>query len=932
MKRMLVISLLLALFAADAAAQKYDNDPAVRKGVLENGLTYYICYNYSLKDRADFYLVTSVGSLQETSEKAGITHLLEHLSFSGTTNFPGDAIETYCRTKGVHYGKDLNASTGLERTLHEIKNVPIEAPFAIDSCLQILHDWAKEVRISQEGLDKERQVILQERILRQDASQRLDSLSAEFLYGNLPYGGNHIIGTPETLGSITLDDVKDFYEKWYRPDNQAIVVVGDFELNPMERKIQKYFKSLEKPSEPLVKETRRLHDFEKPAVKVITDPELINTDADIRWRYDCIKPADLFTFEGQKRKVLEFLVYKELGERVDELFALETMPFAETGLGRQSYGRTQEDIILNVSMGTEKVREVFTSVMDEMERLRRHGITEQELNDVKTVFLDTYEKAARTADHRSGWSVASDCIANFLYGDPYFSPSAELKINKDIFKSITAESVNEVAAEILSERKPAIVISVPEKEADKVPSEQELVSIYNKAPQSELPPVAVEVIPDKLMPAPEMPAKSVVYETSGMNSTTELTLANGLKVILWQTGNGSRTFNLDMFKKGGRSRVPAEELPDFERNVSKFYFENSGVASYTSSVLKKKFKNRTLSVSPYVYDLSHGVSARADLESVEEMFQLVNLYWTSPRFEQAPLDKTKDILRPVAVNNESSSDYRVSKARTSTFYSDTSRVMHLTESLVDNVDLERMERNYRMLFDGARGAVAVIIGDFKWTETRNLIDRYLATIPGGSVSELKDNGNGYSQGRVKRQFVMDMDTGNSKVAHRIHMEIPEYSYETLVGLKFTEYILNKRLDDTIRERQQGTYSISVNSALSVDPTPTASVSISFDCPPSMVYFLSKVTNKEVQVLAQYGPTLEELEMAKKYLEKDLDDSAVTVDFWMNILRENYLFNVNNHSGYKFALMQMTAEEVAGQIMKICSSPNYAEMIIHSSAK
>ncbi len=932
MKRMLVISLLLALFAADAAAQKYDNDPAVRKGVLENGLTYYICYNYSLKNRADFYLVTSVGSLQETSEKAGITHLLEHLSFSGTTNFPGDAIETYCRTKGVHYGKDLNASTGLERTLHEIKNVPIEAPFAIDSCLQILHDWAKEVRISQEGLDKERQVILQERILRQDASQRLDSLSAEFLYGNLPYGGNHIIGTPETLGSITLDDVKDFYEKWYRPDNQAIVVVGDFELNPVERKIQKYFKSLEKPSEPLVKEAQRLHDFETPAVKVITDPELISTDIDIRWRYDCIKPADLFTFEGQKRQLLEFLVYNELGERMDELFALETMPFVEAGLGRSSYGRVQDDIVLNLSMSTEKIMEVFPRAVNEIERFRRHGITEQELDDVKTVFLDGYEKAARTAEHRSCESVAADCIANFLYGVPYFSPSAELRINKDLFKSITAESVNEVAAEILAKRIPAIVISAPESEAGLIPSEQELISIYNNAPQSELPPVVVEVIPDRLMQSPGMSEKTVVSEASGMNFTTELTLSNGLKVVLWQTSNGSRTVDFDMFKKGGRSRIPTEELPDFDKNISRFYFENSGVASYTASVLKKKFKNKTLRVSPYVYNLSHGVSAYSDLDCIEEMFQLVNLYWTSPRFEQAALDKTKDILRPIAVNHEKSSDYKISKARNSFFYSDTSRIMQLTESLVDKVDLKRMERNYRELFDGVQGAVAVIIGDFKWTEIRLLIDRYLGTIHGGSISDIQDHGTGYAEGPVKGQFVVDMDTKNSKITHRIHMEVPEYSYETLVGLQFTEYILNKRLDDTIRERQQGTYSISVSSSLSVDPSPTATLSISFDCPPSMVYFLSKVAKREVQVMAQYGPTFEELEMAKKYLEKDLDDSAVTVDFWMNILRENYLFNVNNHSGYKFALMQMTAEEVADQMMKICGSPNYAEVIIHSSAK
>ncbi len=928
MKRISAILTLAALFAADAVAQELNNDRSVRKGVLENGLTYYLCYNYVLDERADFYLVTAVGSMHENEEKAGITHLLEHLCFNGTGNFPGNGIETYCRNIGVHYGKDLNASTGRERTVHEICNVPVEEPHAIDSCLLILHDWATDVRISQETLDKEREIILQERRQRLDHTQRLDSLSSDFLYGDSPYGSN-IIGTPETLHNISVDDVTDFYNTWYRPDNQAIIIVGDFDLNPMERKLQKIFGTLEKPASPIEREAARVPDFDAANVKVISDPEIISTNISMRWRSDSPSPEALLSMEGQRRQTLEYIVYRGLLERLEELFSMETHPFVKSVLRRASYGGRQEDIIISAAMSADVSEEAFMLMAVEMERMARHGLTESELNMIKADLTASYEQAARIADHRPNSYIASDCRENFLYGKPYFSPSAEVKMTKEILDAIDTESIRKTAADCLKGRYPLIICSVPEHELGLIPSEQAFLEILENTASAELPPAVTEDIPDMLMTPPAIPEIEPA-RAEGLNGTSELRYPNGLTVVLWLTNNGSKTIHVDMFKKGGRSRIPAEDLPSFESQVQAIYFENSGVATYPASVLKKKLKGKNVSAAPYINSLSHGITADADTKDMEEMFQLINMYWTSPRFEQAALDKSIGILKPLAVNNAKNPDSQISRLQQSVFYSDTSRQTFFDEALVEKVNLESLERNYKTLFDGARGAVAVIMGDFKWMEIKPLIDQYLGTLPYGNFSQCDDNGNGYADGSIYKQFGVKRETPNTRITHRIHLELPEYSYETLVGLKYTEYILNKRLDDNLRERQGGTYSVSVSSYLSPGPSATARLTITFECSPNMTYFLSKLTKKEVQTLAKYGPTYEELAMAKSYLDKDLQDSAVTVNYWMEILREHYLFNINNHSGYMFAMLQMSPEEIAAHMIRICSSPNYAEVIIHPS--
>ncbi len=930
MKHLLSIA-LIALSAINASSQNLSNDKSIRKGTLENGLTYYLCYNYSLEDRADFYLVTGVGSLHESGEKAGITHLLEHLCFEGTGKFPGDGIETYCRNIGVHFGKDLNASTGRDRTIHEICNVPLVEQFVVDSCIQILHDWASDVRISQETLDQEREVILQERTQRLDHSRRLDSLSAEFLYGDSPYS-NSIIGTPETLNSITVEDVTDFYRTWYRPDNQAVIIVGDFELNPVERKLQKIFGTIEKPSVPLDKEKIRVPDSNTTTIGIISDPETIGTEISFHWRQDTLSPEEQLTMEGQRKETMEFLVYRELNGRLDELFSLENLPYVQNRLQRSSYGGEQEDIILNTSMSTSVAKEAFRLIATEIERLARNGLTEENLKSIKASLTDSYEKAARTADHRSNGTIASDCWANFLYGTPYFSPASELKMIKNIFGTITAESLKKTAVECLRNRKPIIICAAPDSELDTVPSEKEFMDILDDVRKSELPPVVHEEIPNKLMDRPDSFDNLVTSEAYGLNQTTELRLSNGMTVVLWQTSNGSKSIYFDMFKIGGLSRISAEELPNFENTVQSVFFENSGVASYTASALKKMLKDKKVGAAPYVNSLSHGITAYSTQDYQEEMFQLINLYWTLPRFEQTALDKTVGILKPLAANNAKNPDSRISRLQSSVFYSDTSRLQFLDENTIEKIELESIESNYRALFDGARGAVAVIIGDFRWDSIRDMVNRYLGTIPSGNFSQVQDNGNGYADGKVYNQFSVKMETPMSKITHRIHMEVPEYSYETLVGLDFTEYILNKRLNDNIRKRQGGTYSVSVSSSLSAGPSPTARLTVTFECPANMVYFLSKLTKREVEMLATYGPTMEELEMAKLYLDKELQDSAITIDFWLDVLREYYLFDINNHSGYMFAMLQMNAEDIVEQMVKICSSPNYAEVIIHPSGK
>ncbi|MBR1803478.1 MAG: insulinase family protein, partial [Muribaculaceae bacterium] len=204
-------------------------DEAVRMGTLPNGLTYYVRHNDYPEHRVNFYIAQRVGSIQEEESQRGLAHFLEHMAFNGSENFHGEGkgVIDYTRTLGVEFGGDLNAYTSTDETVYNINNVPSTRQSAIDSCLLILRDWSCGLLLEDNEIDKERGVIHEEWRLRRSAMQRMLENNLETLFPGSKYGKRMPIGLMSVVDGFKYNELRDYYHKWYRPDNQAIIVVGD---------------------------------------------------------------------------------------------------------------------------------------------------------------------------------------------------------------------------------------------------------------------------------------------------------------------------------------------------------------------------------------------------------------------------------------------------------------------------------------------------------------------------------------------------------------------------------------------------------------------------------------------------------------------------------------------------------------------------------
>lgn len=273
LKNLLVAALLMVCAAVQAQMGPIPVDKDVRIGQLDNGLTYYIRHNNWPENRANFYIAQNVGSIQEEESQRGLAHFLEHMCFNGTDNFPGNGVIRFCESIGVEFGNDLNAFTSIDKTVYNIDNVPTTRESALDSCLLILHDWADGLTLDPEEIDKERGVIHEEWRLRTSASNRMFERNLEALYPGSKYGRRFPIGKMEVIDNFKPQELRDYYEKWYHPTNQAIVVVGDVNVDHIEAKIKELFSGIKNPENQIAVVDTEVPDNDEPIVIVDKDKE-----------------------------------------------------------------------------------------------------------------------------------------------------------------------------------------------------------------------------------------------------------------------------------------------------------------------------------------------------------------------------------------------------------------------------------------------------------------------------------------------------------------------------------------------------------------------------------------------------------------------------------------------------------------------------------
>ena len=755
MKRILIV--FAALFAAIAVngqdlsqLPQLPNDPAVRKGTLENGLTYYIRHNDKPADRAEFYLATNVGAIQETPDQDGLAHFLEHMCFNGTKNFPDKALLEYLQGIGAEFGRNINASTGVEQTVYMLNNIPLVREGVVDTCLLILHDYSHFVTCDPAEIDKERGVILEERRTRRNAQWRMYEQAKQAYYKGSKYADCSLIGSEENLKTFKPESLTNFYHTWYRPDLQAVIVVGDVDVDKVEAKIKETFADIPAAENPKAKEMHVIPDNEEPIVAIITDPEATSTSVEVLWKTQPAPEALNSTQVGMMTDLIKAYVSLIMAERFNDITSSPDAPFTAANLGIGKLCETCE-----VTMGTARCKNneavpAFRAFMTEIEKMKRFGFTDDEVSRAKDNILSTYEKRAQGADTRENAEFIQEYINNFFDSYAYMEPAVEFEMAKAICGQLNAAILNQIASSIITDNNMVVVYYGPEKEGVSHPTAEDLLDVIAEVKDSDIKPNEAQDFNKPLLDAAALKGAPVKKTEEGIYGSTVWTLKNGLKVIVLPTEYKKDQIIFSLQKDGGLSLISDEDLPSFEDNVWTLFTMNSGVSGFAGTDLSKMLAGKHVNVSPYIGSLRHGINGSAAPKDLETAFQLMYLYFTDPRFDEDEFQTGIQQLKAVLPNIVNQPDFKFQTEFTKTVFGNSPRKPVISEELIEKADLATIERVYRSLFNNIAGATLYIVGNVDMETLKPMVEKYAGSLAKGKkATEWADTGAKVVKGDVE---------------------------------------------------------------------------------------------------------------------------------------------------------------------------------------
>ena len=933
MKRKLLLFAGMLFAAASLHAQEspLPQDPAVRTGKLKNGLTYYIRHNAKEPGLADFYIAQRVGSIQEEPRQRGLAHFLEHMAFNGTKNFPGKGkrlgIVPWCETIGVKFGANLNAYTSVEQTVYHIGSAPLKREGIIDSCLLVLHDWSHYLLLEDAEIDKERGVIHEEWRTRRAgrAVQRLMEEAMPKVYKGTKYEDCMPIGSMDIVDNFPYQDLRDYYNKWYRPDLQAIIVVGDVDVDKIEKKIKKMFSPIPMPKNPAKRIDYPVNDNDSMIVCIEKDKEQPIVLCHLYMKRPATPDSEKNNEAYLRGDYVDGLIATMLNSRLNELKQQAVPPF-QSCTGRASdffLSRTKEAFSLSISCKQENILGGIISAVAAAEQARQQGFTQEELDRAKLQKLGHDERKWNERNDRVNSKLVSLCVNHFLNGEPLISIDKSWELTQKFDREVTLDEVNQATRDLITDQNQVVIMYAPDKETVKLPSEQQIEDVILATQGQHYAPRTDEVIDDQLFAKGQTPVPgTIVSEKPWKHGYTELVLSNGMKLYVRQTEFNQNTVQLTMKAEGGTSGYSLDDLPHF--GIISSAVTEGGVGQWDAITLRKKLTGKSVRVQTSVGSRQQTISGGASLKDVETMFQLAYLYFTSPRRDtvawQGFVNRNYSFL-----NNRNASprvDYNDSIS--AILYGHHPRTTPMTQERLAKADYDRILEMYRNAFSDASQFKAAIIGNMSLDELRPLICKYLASLPSGDDAAKgfykvnEKNLPQFVKQDVTRTFRKKMATplANVSIFYAADVDFTPRNDLILDVLKRT---LSIAYTDSVREEKGGTYGVSVDFDLDKDDTPDASLRISYNADPDRYEELNPIVYGQIKAIADKGPEATSLAKVKEYLVKQYDQVAITNDYWNYIIWHELDDDADFDTGYKELVQGITAQDVQQMAQRLMQS-------------
>jgi zinc protease len=927
-KKLSVFALALFIYSMANAQSGIPSDvpmdPAVRHGKLENGLSYYIMKNATPEKRAEFYIVVNAGALQETPGQNGLAHFTEHMCFNGTKNFEKKAIINYLQSIGMKFGPEINAYTSTDRTVYTLTKVPLEEKANIDTSLMILYDWGCNVSMEGEEIDLERGVIREEFRTRMSGMARAQMEVQKAIYAGSKYEIHNVIGDTNVINFAPWDTLRDFYKTWYRPDLEAVIIVGDIDVDQMEAKVKSMFSKM-----PVHKNAKKRGYYEvpghkEPRVSISTDPEVPYNVIQVMHKHK----ADWDRSEKYyKEQYLAQLYSIMINARFSEIIQSANPPFS---YGGATYANMQPKLDAYIGFAVasnDKISEATHVLLRENERVRRHGFVETELERAKKEMKAAIEKQYKERNKRKSAALANAIIENYLTSEPIPSDDWEYKFGNKVVEEATVEEINALAKKWISEENVVVAMMGVESESAKFPTEAEVKKML-KDVRTEKIEAYVDQVANRPLVANE-PTPGTIVEEEKEDGYTTWELSNGVKVVLKSTTNKEDEILMGARSLGGWSLYKLSDM--VSAKLATNVVEMSGIGDFDNIELQKQLAGKNVSVSPYIAELYEGFNGRSTVEDFTTMMQLTYLYFTNPRFDKQAFESYINREKGM-IENQSADPSSAFGDSISVFLSNNNPYFApMSAASYDQAKLSRIKYIFSDRFGDPSGFTFYFVGNIDNKQFEDAVLKYLGGLPQVNREEnYKDLNRRMPEGFEKKAFRREMKTPKATVFIAFTGE-NKYKMEERLLLTAVKEYLDIRMIETLREDQGGTYGASVFSNVKHYPETEHFMGVYFDTDPTKLDTMIAIVYDELVKLQENGPDQKSIHNIVENKLKEHQERLKENRYWLSMLmEEDFHDDDRDEFDYEKFWKELTPKKVQKAAKKYLDAERALQLVMSST--
>lgn len=926
------LTIVALFFACNIYAQqgKIDNDNTIRKGILPNGMTYYIRHNAQTKGVADFYIAQKVGSILEEKRQRGLAHFLEHMAFNGTKHFPGNTLQpgivAWCESVGIKFGANLNAYTSVDQTVYNISAAPVTREGVIDSCLLILNDWSHELLLTDKEIDKERGVIEEEWRTRRSgmAMQRLSEQAMPVIYAGTKYSDCMPIGNIDIVRTFPYNDLRDYYSKWYRPDLQAIIVVGDINEDKIEEKIKKLFAKIPLPQNPAHRIYYPIGNNEKMILYTATDKEQPTVNFTLYMKRDVTPKQERNTIQNYADDYKTNILRMAINDRLEELSRTKNAPFISASVrsGNFFLASTKDAFELSGVLKEGKAIEAIQLLVGEVERARANGITIDELKRGKAEMLSYAENDYNDRSNRRNGEFVEQCVQNFLEETPIIEPEKELEMVRKLDKTVTIDDVNALAKTIITNQNQVVTMFGPDKNTFKMPTNSSIENAILKAQKQHYTPYKTQnTLTERLITKLPKPG-SIISERTYKYGYTEFTLSNGLKVYVRPTNFEPDEVNLKLFSLGGKNIYPDSEMPNLTYLMAGATI--GGVAQYNDLTLEKMLAGKTATVTPFIDNDTRGMAGTSNVKDTKMLLELVYLYFTQPRkdpqafknlMEQQQEFLTNAHVNPMLAYNDTL--HKVAYA--------TNRMASMNKEQLKRVNYNRIMHIYKELFANAANFKLILTGNININKLKPLLCQYIATLPSNNAKETIGTYEPKLVDGKKTYIFHKKQTTPTAITTIVIKGKMEYNNRNELLMDAIGQLLRIVYTEKVREDKGGTYSVQASGNLQHHPNDEALLRIAFQTDPQKYNDLIPIVYKELEKMATEGPSQQDLDKVKAYELKVYNQVLRMNNYWEYVLYTDLYNGIDVDTDFRYIVENMTCDDIRTTLRNLLNQNNCIEV-------